>query len=50
MLPSTIDSEVKVEPSNKSMGVVEIPHISKMGAGSRGETGIMLRKGKQVSS
>lgn len=35
VLPSTTDSEVKVEPSNKSMGVVEIPHISKMGVGSR---------------
>lgn len=43
-----MDSEVKVEPSNKSMGVVETPHISKMGVGSISETGIILREGKQV--
>lgn len=48
MLPFTANSGVKVEPSDKLMGVVEIPHSSKMGVGSRSETGIVLREGKQL--
>lgn len=48
MLPSAANSGVKVEPSDKLMGVVEIPHSSKMGVGSRSETGIVLREGKQL--